>query len=169
MEALKEKYVTDDRVIRCAYRYEWDAAMEIAWETFMKFEASDYTPRGVESFREFITDPVLKRMFVLGSYQLFVALEHGKIVGMISLRNETHISLLFVDATCHFHGIGKELIQYICNYVDKEEGYKRVTVNAAPYAIDFYHKLGFRDTGKEETNDGIRFTPMERVWKKGQI
>ena len=44
-----------------------------------------------------------------------------------------------------------------------------MTVNAAPYALGFYHKLGFQDTGMEETNDGIRFTPMKRVWKAGQV
>lgn len=155
--------------VRCAYREEWEDAISLAWSTFMKFEAEDYTRRGVESFREFITDPVLRRMFVMGAYQMFVALENGKIVGMISLRNETHISLLFVDAAHHKQGIGRALISYLCNYVDKEEGYHSVTVNAAPYAIGFYHKLGFQDTGKEETNDGIRFTPMKRVWKVGQV
>lgn len=160
----------DDKLhVRCAYREEWEDAISLAWCTFMKFEAADYTQRGVESFREFITDPVLRRMFIMGSYQLFVALEKGKIVGMISLRNETHISLLFVDEAHHKQGIGSALITYLCDYVDKEEGYHSVTVNAAPYALGFYHKLGFQDTGMEETNDGIRFTPMKRVWKAGQV
>lgn len=166
---MKDEYVTSRRMIRSAYKNEWDVAMDIAWDTFMQFEATDYSSRGIESFREFITDPILKRMFLMGSYQLFVAVEEGNIVGIISLRNETHISLLFVDAKHHYQGIGRDLIRYVCDYVDKEEGYKRVTVNAAPYALEFYHKLGFRDTGNEETNDGIRFTPMEKVWRRGQI
>ena len=44
-----------------------------------------------------------------------------------------------------------------------EEGHHAITVNAAPYAVEFYHKVGFYDTDKEESNDGIRYTPMERV------
>lgn len=150
--------------VRCAYRDEWDDAMALAWRTFMQFEANDYSRRGIESFQEFITDPVLHRMFMMGSYQLFVATQDEKIVGIISLRNETHISLLFVDPKYHMKGIGRQLIEYLCKYVEEEEGYKRVTVNAAPYAIEFYHKLGFKDNGIEQTNDGIRFTPMVKTW-----
>lgn len=35
-----------------------------------------------------------------------------------------------------------------------------ITVNASPYAIEAYHHLGFVDTAKEQTVNGIRFTPM---------
>jgi len=148
--------------VRSAYREEWDDAMALAWRTFMRFEANDYTQEGIESFQNFITDNVLHRMFLLGSYQLFVACENNRIVGMISLRSQTHISLLFVDAAHHRRGIGRALMEYVCNYVRTEEGYFRVTVNAAPYAVGFYHKLGFRDTQAQQENDGIRYTPMER-------
>ncbi len=56
--------------VRPAYRNEWDDAMALAWRTFMQFEARDCTPEGIESFQDFITDEVLHKMFMLGSYQL---------------------------------------------------------------------------------------------------
>ena len=151
--------------VRPEWRDEWDDAMALAWRTFMQFEADDYTPRGIQSFQEFITDAVLYRMFVLGSYQLFGAFDGNKMIGMISLRNQTHISLLFVDGKYHMRGIGRQLIEYIMDYVLNEEGHDRITVNSAPYAVGFYHKVGFYDTNEEETNDGIRYTPMECVIK----
>lgn len=160
----RQKVIKPMRVtVRPAYRQEWDDAMALAWRTFMQFEASDYTPAGVRSFQDFITDTVLHRMFVLGVYQLFGAYDAGRMVGMISLRNQTHISLLFVDEKYHNMGVGRSLIEYISDYVLNEEGHHCITVNAAPYAVDFYHKLGFFDTKEEESNDGIRYTPMERV------
>lgn len=149
-------------VVRPAYRKEWDDAMALAWRTFMQFEAGDYTLEGIESFQDFITDTVLYRMFLLGSYQLFGAYDNGIMVGMISLRSETHISLLFVDKKYHRMGIGRMLINYISEYVRTEEGHNRITVNAAPYAVEFYHHVGFSDTGMEETKEGVRYTPMER-------
>lgn len=148
--------------IRPAYRDEWDDAMVLAWRTFMQFEAQDYTPEGVGSFLDFITDTVLYKMFVLGSYQLFGAYDNGRMVGMISLRNEMHISLLFVDERYHRMGIGRELIEYVSSYVLNEEGHKSITVDAAPYATGFYHHMGFVDTDTEQTKDGIRYTPMAR-------
>ena len=149
-------------IVRSAYRDEWDDAMALAWRTFMQFEARDYTAEGISSFQDFITDTTLYRMFVMGAYQLFCAVEGKKLVGIISLRNETHISLLFVDASYHKKGIGRALIEYLGNYVFLEEGCQKMTVNAAPYAVEFYHKLGFYDIGLEQTNDGIRYTPMEK-------
>ncbi len=149
--------------IRSAYREEWDDAMALAWKTFLQFEADVYTAEGIRNFENFITDTTLYRMFLMGAYQMFVAVEGQKIVGMITLRNGSHISLLFVDAKHHRQGIGKALINYLREYLLSEVGISRVTVNAAPYGVDFYHKLGFRDIRPEEEKDGITYTPMEFV------
>lgn len=159
-----QEEITQAYIVRPIYRDEWDDAMMLAWRTFMRFEAQDYTKRGIESFQDFITDQVLHRMFLMGAYQVFGAFVEDTLIGIISLRNETHISLLFVDADYHMKGVGKKLIEYVVNYVCNEEGYRKVTVNAAPYAVGFYHKVGFYDTDTEQTNDGIRYTPMERCW-----
>ena len=150
-------------LVRPAYRGEWDEAMRLAWRTFVRYEAADYTEAGVQSFLDFISDNVLYRKFIMGSYQLFGAYDNQKMVGMISLRSQTHISLLFVDEKYHKMGVGRRLIEYVSDYVLHEEGHHAITVNAAPYAVEFYHKVGFYDTDKEESNDGIRYTPMERV------
>jgi predicted GNAT family N-acyltransferase len=58
-------------------------------------------------------------------------------------------------------GVGRRLMEYVLDYVKNEEGHKMLTVNAAPYAVGFYHKLGFVDTGTEQLSDGIYYTPME--------
>lgn len=149
--------------IRNAYRDEWEDAMSLAWRTFLRFEADDYTPEGVRNFENFITDSTLYRMFVVGSYQLFVALDGKKIVGMLTLRGGTHISLLFVDEKYHRRGIGRALMQYMSNYLLSEMQASRVTVNASPYGVEFYHRLGFRDLRPQEKKDGIIYTPMEFV------
>lgn len=149
--------------IRSAYRDEWDDAMALAWKTFLKFEADDYSSEGIKHFEDFITDTTLHRMFIMGVYQMFVALEQEKIVGMITLRNNSHISLLFVDENYHRQGIGRALIEYLREYLLSEAGISKVTVNAAPYGVAFYHRLGFTDIRPEEEKDGIKYTPMEFV------
>ena len=149
--------------IRSAYRDEWDDAMALAWKTFLRFEADVYSPEGVKHFEDFITDTTLHRMFIMGAYQMFVALDRNKIVGMITLRNSTHISLLFVDEKYHRRGIGRALIEYLTNYLLTGVGVSYVTVNASPYGVAFYHKLGFQDLRPEEEKDGIIYTPMKFV------
>ncbi len=147
--------------IRFAVRDEWEEAMALAWKTFLVFEAPDYTPIGVRSFEDFITDSTLKRMFEMGAYQMFVAVHEKKLIGIISLRDRTHISLLFVDERYHRQGVGRALVEHLCDYLLNEEGENRVTVNASPYGLGFYHKIGFCDLGPEACADGIRYTPME--------
>lgn len=149
--------------IRNAYREEWQDAMALAWKTFLRFEADVYSPEGVKNFENFITDSTLYRMFVMGAYQLFVAVERSRLVGMITLRDTTHISLLFVDEAYHRQGIGRGLIGYLADYLRTEVGAERVTVNSSPYGVGFYHKMGFRDIRPEETKDGIIYTPMEFI------
>lgn len=146
--------------IRFADNDEWEEAMGLAWRTFLEFEGNDYPPEGIRSFEDFITDSGLKRMFLMGVYQMMVAFVDNKMVGIISLRNNTHISLLFVDRNYHKRGIGKALIRALAAYVKAEMGQNKLTVNASPYGVGFYHRLGFQDIGPEKQQDGIIFTPM---------
>ncbi|WP_242952142.1 GNAT family N-acetyltransferase [Butyrivibrio sp. YAB3001] len=148
-------------MVRCAYHSDWDGAMKLAWKTFIKFDAPDYSQEGIQNFHNFVNDDMLRKMFIAGHYQLFVAVDREKYVGMLTLREKKHISLLFVDENYHGNGVGSALIKYVSKYVSEEEGLDRITVNSAPYAREFYHKRGFKDLGPETVADGIRYTPME--------
>ncbi|MBR4964928.1 MAG: GNAT family N-acetyltransferase, partial [Lachnospiraceae bacterium] len=70
--------------VRRANENEWEDAMALAWRTFMRFEACDYTQEGIDNFSNFISDNGLHRMFLIGEYHLWVAVAEGKIIGMIS-------------------------------------------------------------------------------------
>lgn len=152
-----------DLTIRQAYHEgdEWDRAMEVAWRTFQRFEASDYTQEGVDSFRSFITDDILHRMFRVGSYELFLAMHDGDILGMITLRNISHISLLFVEEAYHRRGIGRALVEYVETYLKEETGASFITVDSSPYGIAFYESLGFIARGGLTTTQGITYLPMK--------
>lgn len=149
--------------IRWARAEEWEPAMAMVWKTFMRFDASDYTVEGIRNFHEFIRGAQLYHSFLEGNYQMMVALEQQKIVGMISVRNRNHISLLFVDEKYHKNGIGRELIHAMCKYLKKEVGTDFLTVRAAPYAKQFYLKLGFFCISIEQEIAGIRTTLMKKM------
>ncbi len=146
--------------IRPLYREEWADAMQLAWDTFLIFEAPEYTPEGIQNFQDFIKDPTLKKMFIKGQYQTFGAFAGHTIIGILGVRNRSHISLLFVDQIYHHQGIASALLKRLFQYARTEMGIYQMTVNASPYAVGFYHKLGFMDLGKEITTEGIRYTPM---------
>lgn len=148
--------------VRTAIEADWHDAMQLAWRTFLRFEAQDYTPEGIRNFSDFVTDKILYQMFLNGDYIMFVAVDGTKLIGMITLRSHTHISLLFVDEQYHRKGVGRALMERLCKFLKDEKYEDHVTVNAAPYGVEFYHRLGFVDTEDAVTRDGITYTPMER-------
>ena len=145
--------------IRPIMKQEWDDGMMLAWDTFLIYEAPDYSVRGVHNFRNFVRDPLLKKMFTYGEYIAIGAFSDRRMVGIIGVRNTNHISLLFVDRDYHRNGIASSLIdRYVRDA--KKKGITYVTVNSSPYAVDFYHKIGFINITDEVEKDGIKFTPM---------
>lgn len=147
--------------VRKAKPEEWEDAMALAWRTFKKFEAHEYSPEGVKNFLDFISDNALRKMFLIHEYCLWVALDGNQIVGLISLRSGKFISLLFVDEKYHRQGVGRALMEEAWNYL-REKKVPFCTVNSSPYAIEFYHRLGFRDIGPERVEAGMRITPMRK-------
>jgi GNAT superfamily N-acetyltransferase len=145
--------------IRPIMNNEWEEAMRLAWDTFLIFEAPDYSLRGVYNFKNFVRDPLLKKMYTYGEYIAIGAFIDERIVGILGVRNVNHVSLLFVDRDHHHQGIGTSLMnKYFADA--RREGITHVTVNASPYAVGFYHRIGFIDVKEEIEKDGIRFTPM---------
>lgn len=150
--------------VRWAKKEEWKKAMTLTWKTFMAFEGKEYSAEGIRNFFDFITDEDLYKAFLAGTYQMAVALHGDKIIGMASVRNSNHLSLLFVDEEYHRRGIGRGLIEYLCDYLKLEEGERFMSLKAAPYAVGFYKKLGFRVVRPEEEYSGIRVTSMEKFF-----
>lgn len=150
--------------IRWAHESEWAPAMKMIWRTFLKYEGKDYTREGIRNFFDFITDDDLYVSFLKGDYQMMVAVEGGRIIGAGTLRNGNHLSLLFVDEEYHHRGIGRAIMNGLCRYLKEEAGERYMSLKAAPYAVDFYHKLGFRIVKPEEEYSGIRVTAMEKIF-----
>lgn len=153
--------MTKDFIIRKAAKDEWEEAMAVAYRTFKKFEADEYTPEGVRNFVDFISDNGLYKMFLIGEYPLWVAVADEKIVGLISIRSRHHISLLFVDEKYHHRGIATALMQEVVKTLT-EKNEKEVTVNSSPYAVGFYHKMGFEDIKEQHMDSGMIITPMKK-------
>ena len=148
-------------VIRHLKCKEWDLAMQLAWDTFLIYEATEYDPRGVQHFHEFVKGDDLKQMFALGQYYAWGAFdEEDVIVGVLGIRKQWHISLLFVEPRLHHQGIATALLQAAFREA-ADFGISELTVFSSPYAVGFYHKVGFTDLDDEKTTDGIRYTPMK--------
>ncbi|MDO5601846.1 MAG: GNAT family N-acetyltransferase [Oscillospiraceae bacterium] len=138
--------------IRRLEQEETAKARDFVWKVFKEYEAPDYTEEGMEEFYKSIHDESF-----LSQLCLYGAFTQKQLVGVIATRSGgTHIALFFVDGKYHRQGIGKQLFQT----VRAGRPLDKMTVNASPYAVPVYHKLGFHEVDTEQTVNGLRFTPM---------
>lgn len=132
---------------------DFESALALIWQVFSEYEAPDYAQEGIDEFYRAIHDE--KYLSMLTIFGAFIG---EKLVGVIATRNEgSHIALFFVDGKYHRQGIGKQLFQKVLENVS----FSKLTVNASPFAVPVYCKLGFSTTDSEQVVNGIRFTPME--------
>jgi len=149
--------------IRKTTKNEFDEVIKLTWETFLEFEAPDYDKIGINQFKkDIIENATFKDACISGKNKTFGAFDSNKLVGIIVIRDENHITLFFVKKEYQRKGIATQLFHEFVEEmkkIDKKENY--ITVNSSPYGIPFYHKIGFIDTNTEQIINGIKFTPME--------
>ncbi len=137
---------------------EYQPALELVRRVFLEFEAPDYSQEGVDEFQRSIDDP--KFLSMLTMYGAFL---DGDLAGVIATRAlGGHIALFFVDKRFQRRGIGRALFRAAVS----DCHFDSITVNSSPYAVEVYHRLGFRDTDSEQTVSGLRFTPMRLILRE---
>lgn len=52
------------------------------------------------------------------------------------------------------------LFEFIISIM-KEKQIEIISLNTSPYALPFYHAIGFKDLDQQQDYNGILFTPME--------
>ena len=148
--------------IRRLTAQEVPAAMELALDTFLRFEAPDYGPEGVESFRRTVieNEDFLAKCRT-GENRMWGAFDGDMLIGLNGMRGESHICLVFTHHAYHRRGIATALFHRVMDDIRKENPQiTRITLNSSPYGLPFYLRMGLYPTDAEKTIDGIRFTPM---------
>lgn len=130
--------------------------------SFDEFVVPGYREDGVAMFRKYLNPEVLRKRATTGHSQL-VAHVGLDLAGMIEVREQRHVSLLFVDRRWHRRGVAWALLERALELIlDENPSLDTLTVNSSPYAVTAYEHLGFGTTGPEQEENGIRFIPMAR-------
>jgi len=86
----------------------------------------------------------------------------GILVGVATLRDDSHLTQLFVGTRYHGRGIARRLWQRAMADAVRRAGTRRFTLNASRCAVPAYRRLGFAATGPERLSpNGVLTTPME--------
>lgn len=138
-----------------------EEAFQLIWNAFLEFVAPDYTNEGIDNFyNEYIVGMNFRERFINRKEIMYGAYIDGKLTGVLSISEKNTVSCVFVDGKYHRMGVGKKMFDMVIEEL-REKGIEKIKLNASPYAVPFYHYIGFKDTGVQAMYKGIVYTPME--------
>lgn len=131
-----------------------------------EFVSIDYGEEGNTFFYDWIQpSKIAERQ--RNQTNIWVALKDSELVGMIEIRDNKFISLLFVDKVYQGQGIAKRLFnESLKESIQRDLNSDKFFVHASPYSIPIYRKMGFIETDNIQEENGIKYLPMEMTIKK---
>lgn len=138
------------------------AVSALILSSFNEFIGPALTEQGIAAFRRFVAPAALEAR-TTDNHFVCVASVDDELAGMIDIRDNNHVALLFVAKAHQHHGIAKGLLHAALDHARAADpDLERVTVNSSRYGVPAYERLGFRQTGPEREVDGISFIPMAK-------
>ena len=124
--------------------------------------APQYTPQGKSEFRKYTESEAFLERIDQGHF-VIIAVREDVLIGMIEMRENNHVSLLFVAEAFQRQGVSRVLLEQATTHARcLGAELERITVNSSRYGVQVYEALGFRQTGPERTINGIAFIPLAK-------
>jgi GNAT superfamily N-acetyltransferase len=137
---------------------EEQAVYALVMRGFDELVRIDCTEEGAAEFTRAVRAFVIERQ---PGHQVTVAESDGRLLGMIDVRDMSHVCLFFVESGDRGCGVGRALLHSATEQGGVGgAGPVELTVNSSPWAVPAYERLGFTATAPVSETHGIRFVPM---------
>lgn len=134
---------------------------EFIREIFDEFIAADFSEEGVLEFYKYISPEKMKERH-RNHFFLFAVDNNDQLSGLMEIRDNKHIALMFIKKEMQRKGIGKKLLSAAIEKCRKENpSLEKITVHSGANSLEAYKGMGFLETDQEKVSHGIRYTPME--------
>ena len=117
--------------------------------------------KGAEGFMQSLTPQAIAALIASPSFSYFLAEEDGQLLGVVAMRDHSHLYHLFVAQAQQRRGIATRLWQHARQHAITAGNPQRISVNATLYAQPIYEHYGFRASGPKVETKGIVFVPMQ--------
>lgn len=129
---------------------------------FDEFVGNDYSDEGKNSFKDYLKPEAISTRLTEKTSRFFIAKIESELVGVLEIKNKSHVSLFFVKKEFQKQGIGKKLFaDYKKLLQQNNPEIKIMDVNSSFYAEPIYAKLGFARTDSPQEKNGIKYIPMK--------
>jgi GNAT superfamily N-acetyltransferase len=134
-------------------------AFNLVEKVFHEFVASDYSSEGIETFFRLVNVAYIESLASRNGF-IYGAFIDDRLVGVLAVRDRNYISLFFIDSDFQGMGIGRKLFEVIRKEI-ASCGEFAINVHSSPFAVPIYEALGFSKIDIEQSEAGIRYTPMQ--------
>ena len=119
----------------------------------------DCTESGAAEFTRAVRAFVVERQ---PGHRVTVAEKDGRLLGMIDVRNASHVCLFFVESEGRGRGVGRALLESAEQHGagDGATAPFEMSVNSSLWAVPVYERLGFTAVSPVSEINGIKFVPM---------
>ncbi len=151
-------------IIRKAKETDTVAISSLILKTAKAHIRADFTDDGWELFQRLFSEDCQRELLRSKQYYFFVAELNKQLIGMLALKNASHVFQFFISTAWQKKGVGKTLWKHYLQAIKtgkmSKNDFDKITVNASDFGRDFYLKLGFEIAGKRQMKKGVYFNPL---------
>lgn len=129
--------------------------------TLIPYLQLDLSLKGAEYFLQSVTTESIANYIAAENFLYLVAHVNAQLVGVVAIRDNTHLYHLFVDSAFQRQGIATRLWLEAKNRVLATGNIQIMTVNASLYAVPVYERFGFVALRDKIEKNGLVFVPMQ--------
>lgn len=116
---------------------------------------------GAEPFLAAISESAIQGYVAASNFEYLVAEDQGQLVGVVALRDNSHLYHLFVAVPLQGRGLGGKLWDMVKAKALLLGNPGKFTVNSSLNAVPVYERFGFIASGPVVQANGVVFQPMQ--------
>jgi GNAT superfamily N-acetyltransferase len=147
-------------LIRLATIDDARAISELILPLATKFIAHEFSVEGQRNLLRSMEPDAIEGFFHAGHRYHVVELQ-GRVVGVVGMRDNSHVHHLFVAEGHQRCGLARQLWKVARDACLEAGNPGRFTVFSSKYALGVYRAFGFMESGPPEVKDEVIATPME--------
>ena len=125
-----------------------------------RYITQEFNPKARRYFLASNNGKSVKR-FMESGFSYHIADIGGRVVGVVGVRDNSHLYHLFIDESHQGKGMARQLWDVAMADCISNGNPGVFTVNSSNYAVGVYESLGFVRTKPMQNNEGALYNPME--------
>lgn len=120
-------------------------------------------PKGVgaEQFLETVTPNAILGYISADNFDYLVGIVEDRLVGIVAIRDNSHLYHLFVDESAQGKGYSRLLWEHAKARAQARGNAAKFTVNSSVFALPVYAAFGFQAVTEKQEKHGLAYIGME--------